>query len=139
MRDLTTAAAAAVQSLLESGVFDRAPHHPAVLGIGRFANATSHMFDASLLTGQISSLLVKTGKVVVSDLEQPATGSSSRSDFTLSGSVHEIGANRVESYGVTRQQTTYVFQFSLADSNNLIVWAENKEISRITTSPNQSF
>jgi len=132
-QDLMTTADAAVASLLESGVFDRGAHHPAVLSFGRFVNNTVQNIDMTLLTGQICATLVKTGKVAVAEKGHNAVDSSSRSDallppdFTLSGSVVET---RERSGGIN--QSTYTFQYSLADSNNLIIWAENKTINKTT-------
>jgi PBP1b-binding outer membrane lipoprotein LpoB len=130
-QDFTVAANYAVASLLESGVFDRAPHHPAVLAVGKFFNETSQQLDTSLLPSQICAALLKTGKVVLPEKGQNAVDSLSHSDalsrpdFTLSGSVVET---RERAWKIT--QSIYVFQFSLADSNSLTVWAENKEITK---------
>ena len=132
-QDLMVASDAAVPSLLESGIFDRATRRPAMLGIGRFENRTSGSFDMDLLTGQIRSALLETGKVVVVERGHNATDSSSqadalsRPDFTLSGKVIE---SRARTGSVN--QSTYIFQFSLTDSNNLTVWAKEQEISKFT-------
>ena len=130
-RDLMMAAEAAVQSILDSHVFERGPHHPAVLEIGKLVNGTSQQLDTSLLTGQIRASLLKTGTVAVADMEPEAVDSSSHikalshPDFTLSGRVVE---SRSRTGSIT--QSTYVFQFSLTDNNGLHVWEENKIITK---------
>jgi len=134
-QDLDTAANGAVQSLLASGVFDRVPHNPAVLSFGRIVNNTAQYIDMDLVTGAIRASLVKTGKVVVSGKGQntldtmPVTGSTSRPDFTLAGKLIET----IDHTG-NINQSSYVFQFSLADSNNLMVWEDEKTITKLSNS-----
>lgn len=131
--DLMAAAEAAVASLLGAGIFDRAPHHPAMLAISRFRNDTSQQFDMGLLTGQIGATLLKTGKVVLAGMDPkfteppPPVDGLARPDFTLSGSVVETIEHRR-----SIKQSTYVFQFALADSNGLVVWEECKTITKTT-------
>lgn len=131
LQDVPLAAEVAVQSLLVSSVFDRVPHHPAVLAIGRFENHTSRHLDTSLLTGQISAALLQSGKVVVAKMEPQSVDASAgsaelaRPDFTLSGRVFET----IERSG-RFIQSTYVFQLSLTDSNGVAVWAESKTITK---------
>jgi len=127
-QDLTVVADAAVESLLESGILDHAAHHPAVLGIGRYVNNTAQLFNSDVLSHQISVALVKTGKVVVDQRRQipTATTFEPTPDFILSGKVTQM----MQSTGNVEQASTFVFQFSLSDSNNLTVWAENKEITK---------
>ena len=133
MQDLMMAAEEAVASLLELGIFDRAPHHPAVLAISRFHNATSQQLDMSLLPGLIRASLLKTGKVVGVDMEPkageptPHVDAIARPELTLSGSV----VDTIERRGSIKQ-STYVFQFALAESNGLAVWSENKAITKTT-------
>ena len=125
------AAEAAVQSLVDSSVFERGPRHPAVLAIGKLVNETSQQLNTSLLTGQIRAALLQTGRVAVADMEPKAVDSSSHikalshPDFTLSGRVVE---SRSRTGSIT--QSTYAFQFSLADSDGLKVWEENKIITK---------
>ena len=131
MEDLMTVANQTVAVLLESGIFDRAPNHPAVLATGMFSNNTSQHFDMSLLTGEVRAGLLQTGKVVMSTVEPKAAESSpyadtlSRPDFVLSGRVVEMFLRT----GVSKQ-LTYVFQFSLNDSNDLAIWEHNVTITK---------
>lgn len=128
-QDLMVVANAAVDSLLESGILDRTAHHPAVLGIGRYVNNTSRLFDTSSLTSEISGALLKSGKVVVAreELNTTDTRFEPTPDFILSGKVVQM----IQRKGNVTQ-STFVFHFSLADSNNLTVWEEDKEISKLT-------
>lgn len=134
-QDIGTAANGAIQSLLASGVLDRVPHNPAVLSFGRIVNNTAQYIDMDLVTGAIRASLVKTGKVAVSGKGQntldtmPVTGSTSRPDFTLAGKLIET----IDHTG-NINQSSYVFQFSLADSNNLIVWEDEKKITKLSNS-----
>jgi hypothetical protein len=132
-QNLTVVANFALNSLLESGILDRTAHHPAVLGIGRYVNNTVQPFDSDLLTRQISVALLKMGKIVVAQQKQNTTDTTFEPtpDFVLSGKVVQM----IQSIGNVGQ-STFVFQFSLSDSNNLTVWAENKEITKITARKN---
>ena len=125
---LTIVAEAAVNSLLDSGILDRTAHHPAVLGIGRYVNNTGLCFDSDVLTHRISNALLKTGKVVVAQSKQNKGEITFEPtpDFILSGKVTQM----IQSTG-SKRKSTFVFQFSIADSNNLTVWVEEKEITKI--------
>lgn len=133
-KDLTMAAEAVVTPLLESGIFDRAPHHPAVLAISVFQNATSQQLDTSLLMDNIRVSLLKTGKAVVTAKEQNVVDLSPRADFLLSGKVSET-RERTGSI----KQSTYVFSFSLADNKGLTLWAENKMITKLVKRDQHGF
>ena len=131
MQDLRGVAIRAVGSLSESGIFDRAPNHPAVLASSSFSNHTSQQVDMSLLTGEVRVALLQTGKVVLTAVEPQAAESSlyantlSRPDFVLSGRVFQTIVRTGRS-----RQSSYVFQFSLSDSNRLAVWEENVTITK---------
>ena len=139
-QDLMMAAEAAVASLLESGVLDHAPRHPAVLSIGLFANNTSQNFDTRLLTHRILTHLVNSGKVVTAEKEADAVDSQSRPDtlaridFVLSGRIIQTILNTRSVH-----QSTYTFQFSLADRDGLIVWKEEKQVTKLTKRFNAGF
>lgn len=127
-QDLSLVTESAVNSLLDSGILDRTTHHPAVLGIGRYVNNTAQCFDSDVLTHRISIALLNAGKVVVAQSKQNKGDITFEPspDFILSGKVTQM----IQSTG-SKGKSTFVFQFSIADSNNLTVWLEEKEITKI--------
>ena len=69
-----------VNSLLESGVLDKASQHPAVIAIGRIINNTSLTIDPDLLMKKIQVSLNKGGKAVT----DTTRGALNNDDFTFS-------------------------------------------------------
>lgn len=130
--DLQKVSESVLQSLLESKVFDRAPHHPALLAMGRIENRTSQSFDTSSFAGLICAPLLQTGKVVALGKKDDGVDVSthadavSRPDFTLSGRVVETSTRRGNI-----KESTYVFQFSLVNNNRLAVWEANHSITKL--------
>ena len=126
-QDFSLVTESAVNSLLASDILDRTTHHPAVLGFGRYINNTSQLFDVEFLLHKISVALIKTGKVVVAQCKQNKSDITFEPtpDLILSGKVTQM----IQSTG-SKSKTTFVFQFSIADSNNLTVWVEEKEITK---------
>jgi hypothetical protein len=146
-QDWNRAASQMVQSLLDSGVLNRAPRQPAVMAISRIKNETSENVDVDLLVKNIRVSLLNSGKVVTSTTiglgghaEDPlAKDSKAASDFynntsqappdlpdyTLSGKIIE---EDVQSGSV--RQSTYTFQLSLTDKSGNAVWEEQKQITK---------
>jgi len=148
IQDWSKAADEMVDSLLTSGVLERAPRVPAVMAISRIINNTQQQVDTDYLTKKIRVELNKSGKVVTTTTvgaggraedqlakdaaeydafmkdKQPA--SSNMPDYSLSGKLLE---NRVRA-GSTRQ-VTYTFQLSLTEvATGYAVWEDEKEITK---------
>ena len=81
-QDMTLLADAAVASLLESGILDRAPHQPAA-PVPRFVNNTSRQLDFTLLPSQISATLLKASNVVAAEKGHDALDKASVSDSAI--------------------------------------------------------
>ncbi len=144
-QDFITAANAATQELLSSGVLDRVKNPPAVLAMSRIVNNTGQQIDIDLLTKKIRVALLQSGKAVTTTTfglggkaEDPlAQGIQQQQefmndqkttrlpDFTLSGKIIENTAKA----GNTRQ-STYSFQLSLTDQQGLAVWEGEKQITK---------
>ncbi len=147
IQDWTRAAEEMVQSLLTSGVLERAAEQPAVLGISVITNDTTQQVDTDRLTKKIRVALNKSGKVMTTTTvglggrqEDPlaaSTGDYQRylgetekkekmPHFTLSGKILE---DRVRRRDI--RQTTYTFQLSLTEvGSGLAVWEEEREITK---------
>lgn len=112
-----------VASLLESGVLDKVPKPPAVIGIGRIVNNTTLYIDRDELMKKIRVALNKGNKAVT----DTTGGVLNTLDFTFSGKIIE---NKTKDGNKT--QRTYTFQLSLTDSQGLAVWEEEKEVNKLT-------
>jgi penicillin-binding protein activator len=119
--DFSSQADQMIQSLLESGVLDKAAHKPAVLVVGRIVNNTTRQLDTDLLTKNIRVALNKSGKATT----DVTGGALSDPDYTLSGKIIE---SRVRQGDV--RQSTYTFQLSLSDQAGTAAWEEQKEITK---------
>lgn len=149
VQDWDAAAGEMIDSLLTSGVLDRAPKQPAVLAIDRIVNKTS---DANLDTAQLEKkirvALSRTGKVLTTTTygtkaesqiakdvqvkrdfvneDRPVDRSP---DYALTGRIIEDVARA----GNTRQ-ITFSFQLSLTDTRSgLAVWEDEKQIQKTGT------
>lgn len=147
IQDWSMAADQMVQSMLLSGVLDRAPQQPAVLGIGRITNKTTQLVDTDYLTKKIRVALNQSGKVVttttyglgdsaedelakqtmeIKQFQERDTQPMPLPYFTLTGKLLEDRA----SAGRTNQ-VTYTFQLSLTQTNNgLAVWEDERNITK---------
>jgi uncharacterized protein (TIGR02722 family) len=151
VQDWETAADSMIQSLLASGVIDKAPKQPAVLAIDRIVNKTTDAnLDTDMLGKKIRIALNRTGKVqttttyglkaestMAQDVQTKQDFLSGNAptdhspDFTLTGKIIEDIARN----GDTRQ-TTYDFQLSLTDTHSgLAVWEDEKTIQKTGTRP----
>ena len=105
-----------VESLMESGILDNAPQHPAVITIGRILNNTSQYFDSDLLTTKIRVALYKSGKATCIVI------ATTNANWVLSGKITESVAKSGRS--VPR---SYSVILSLADMHaNVILWEDEK-------------
>ncbi len=147
IQDWNNAADKLVASLLASGVLERAPEQPAVMGVSRIRNNTQQQVDTDSLTKKIRVALNQTGKVVTTTtlgvdgkVEDPMAadvgamnsfmaGEKQKTTlpyYTLSGKLLE---DRVRS-GST-EQITYTFQLSLTTvKDGLAVWEEETQITK---------
>jgi uncharacterized protein (TIGR02722 family) len=149
VQDWDAAAGQMIESLLSSGVLDRAPKQPAVLAIDRVVNKTSDAnLDTTQLTKNIRVALNRTGKVATTTTygvgaesqmaadvqtkrdfmsdDRPADRSP---DYTLTGRIIEDVARA----GNVRQ-ITFSFQLSLTDTRSgLAVWEDQRQIQKTGT------
>lgn len=147
IQDWSNAADQMVQSMLDSGVLQRAPEQPAILVISRITNNTTQQVDIDELTKKIRVALNRSGKVVTTTTFGPAgqvedpiarqtgelerfksgdTASMPLPYFSLSGKLLE---NRAQA-GRTKQ-VTYTFQLSLTEiRNGLAVWEDEVQITK---------
>jgi hypothetical protein len=145
IQDFNNASDAMVQSLLNSGVLEKAPQQPAVLAISRITNDTNQQFDMDLLTKNIRVALNQSGKVLTTTTfganpedktaqeagnmqafmaGQPAP--TRLPDYTLSGKIIATTVNAGDIY-----QRTFTFQLSLTDiRSGLAVWEDQKQITK---------
>ncbi len=152
IQDWNNAAGQLVASLLNSGVLERAPRQPAILGISRIVNNTQQQVDTDSLIKKIRVDLNRSGKVLtttviglggraedplaLAEAEYRATVDDTapaavRPDFSLSGKLLEDRARA----GRTRQ-VTYSFQLSLTEiATGLAVWEEEVQITKAGTRP----
>ncbi len=146
IQDWNEAADRMIDSLLISGVLDRAPEQPSVMAVSRIVNNTSIQVDTNMLTGKIRRDLNQSGKVLTTTtiglggaedplaedermyqefLEDRPT-EQRRPYFTLSGRIME---DQVRA-GRTRQ-TTYIFQLAMTEvSSGLAVWEDEVQITK---------
>ncbi|MBM4006458.1 MAG: penicillin-binding protein activator LpoB [Planctomycetes bacterium] len=148
IQDFNQAADKMVQSMMVSGVLERAPRKPAVMGISRIVNDTSSQFDTDQLTKKIRVALLNTGKIEVTntiglggapedpmakgvqDMKDFESGNANKApdlpDYTLTAKILE---NRA-SAGDTRQ-VSYIFQMSLTDTRSgRGVWEGEETITK---------
>jgi uncharacterized protein (TIGR02722 family) len=148
IQDFNQAADNLVQSMMVSGVLERAPRQPAVMGISRVVNDTSTAFDTDQLVKKIRVALLQTGKIEVTttiglggkaedpmakgvqDMKDFESGQSNKMpdlpDYTLTSKILE---NRA-SAGDTRQ-VSYIFQMSLTDTRSgRAVWEGEETITK---------
>lgn len=147
IQDWSNAADQMVQSLLESGVLNRAPEQPAIMVVSRIVNNTTQQVDTDELTKKIRVALNRSGKVITTTTFGPAgsvedplareTGELMRFQegstasmplpwFSLSGKLLE---NRAQA-GRTRQ-VTYTFQLSMTEiRSGLAVWEDEVQITK---------
>lgn len=146
IQDWANAGDQMVQSLLTSGVLERAPRQPALMAISRIVNNTMQQVDTDYLTKQIRVALLQSGKVETTTTmglggvgEDPlAQGFQEEAEFmgtapaqetpffTLSGKLLEDRARA----GKVRQ-TTYTFQLSLTEvASGRAVWEDQVQITK---------
>jgi len=146
VQDWENAAAAMVQSLLDSKAIEQAPIQPALLAIDRIVNKTTDAnLDTDMLAKKIRISLMKTGKVQTTTTYGTKAESKMAQDvqtkkeflsgdapkdhsphFILSGKIIEDTARE----GNTRQ-VTYVFQLALTSTaSGAAVWEDEKTIQK---------
>lgn len=153
IQDWSNAAEQMVNSLLTSGVLERAPEQPAILGISRIINNTQQQVDTDALVKKIRVALNQSGKAVTTttigvgdDVEDPLAKSSGEYEnfmndepqgkrpmphFTLSGKLLE---DRVRADN--KRQVTYTFQLSLTEvGSGLALWEDEKQITKMGERP----
>jgi uncharacterized protein (TIGR02722 family) len=155
-QDWVNAADQMVQSLIVSGVIERAERQPAVLGISRIINDTQQRVDTDALVKKIRVALNKTGKVVTTTTlglggrsEDPMAKSAAEMkrfmndepqaldlpDFSLSGKLLEQRATDGKD-----RQVTYTFQLSLTElSTGYAIWEDEVNIQKVGRKSNLSW
>lgn len=147
--DFYMAADDMVSSMISSGVLERAPVQPAILGISRLINDTREQFDTDQLVKKIRVSLNRTGKVMTTTtvglggrIEDPMAGSirdreeylkgrsavqDNTPNFTLSGKIIQPPIIR----DGRERQNSYIFQLTLTDiRSGLAVWEDEKTITK---------
>jgi penicillin-binding protein activator len=152
IQDWNEAADRMIDSLLASGVLERAPEQPSVMAVSRISNHTSIQVDTNMLTGKIRRDLNQSGKVLTTTtiglggrVEDPLAqterefqefmedrpSEQRRPYFTLSGRIME---DQVQA-GRTRQ-ATYIFQLAMTEiTSGLAVWEDEVMITKQGTRP----
>lgn len=138
IQDWSSASDQMIDSLLSSGVLERAPSQPAVLAVSRIINDTRTHVDTDLLTKRIRIALNRSGKAmttttidVLASPEDPLAAAVSQKAaptpfFSLSGKILEVNARAGDT-----KQVTYVFQLSLTEiTSGLAVWEDQVEITK---------
>lgn len=147
IQDWDNSANKLVDSLLTSGVIERAKRQPAVLGISRISNRTTQHVDTDNLIKKIRIALNRTGKIettttIGATSEDPlaqqtaeynammgiteSDPTSNTPDFSLSGKLLEDRARD----GSIRQ-ITYTFQMTLTDvKTGRAVWEDEVLITK---------
>ncbi|MDP0495486.1 MAG: penicillin-binding protein activator LpoB [Verrucomicrobiota bacterium JB024] len=138
IQDWSSASDQMIDSLLSSGVLERAPSQPAVLAVSRIINDTRTHVDTDLLTKRIRIALNRSGKAmttttidVLASPEDPLAAAVSQKAaptpfFSLSGKILEVNARAGDT-----KQVTYVFQLSLTEiTTGLAVWEDQVEITK---------
>ncbi len=152
IQDWNEAADRMIDSLLTSGVLERAPEQPSVMAVSRISNHTSIQVDTNMLTGKIRRDLNQSGKVLTTTtiglggrVEDPLAqterefqefmedrpSEQRRPYFSLSGRIME---DQVQA-GRTRQ-ATYIFQLAMTEiTSGLAVWEDEVMITKQGTRP----
>jgi uncharacterized protein (TIGR02722 family) len=144
IQDYSAAAETMINSLLASGVVDKAPRPPAIMAISRIVNNTTQQIDTDMLVKKIRVALNQSGKVLTTTVvglgglaEDPLAkelqqtnefdndnkGPRAKPNFTLSGKIIEQRTQVGDTH-----QVAYVFQLSMTDSRGLAVWENEKQI-----------
>jgi uncharacterized protein (TIGR02722 family) len=156
IQDFNSAAATMTQSLLNSGVLEKAPSQPAVMAISRITNDTGQQFDTDNLIKNIRVALNNSGKVVTTTTtglggkaEDPLARDAGNMQafmqgqqapsripfFSLSGKILVSTAKAGDIY-----QRTYTFQLSLTEiSSGNAVWEDQKQITKQGKQPAVGF
>lgn len=129
-QDFAAKADEMIQSMLDSPIFEKAAHKPAILVVGRIVNNTGRNFDMDLLIKKIRVALNKGGKAIT-DI---TGGALNNPDFTLSGKIIENRSREGNTH-----QSAYTFQLSLSNSQGLAVWEDEKEITKQGTRASVGF
>ena len=137
IQDWSHAADQMIQSLLASGVLEKASEQPVIMAISRIVNDTTQQIDTDMLAKKIRVALHQSGKVFTTTTvglgetaEDPLAESLQEAPpspyFSLSGKILEDRA----SAGRTKQ-ATYIFQLSLTQvSTGIAVWEEEVLITK---------
>lgn len=132
IQDIQVATSGMLESLLETGILERAPHKPARLVLDRIVNDTSSRFDVGELLYRMREQLVNSGQAEVvttwgsnaesqeaqdiarreAFLSGKTQQESAQPDFTLTGKITQIKRRA----GNVRQ-TTYTFRLTLTNVN----------------------
>ena len=141
IQDWAQAADEMVQSMVESGVLEKAPEQPAVMAVSQIVNDTSESVNIERLTGRLRASLNRTGKIVTSTtiglgdvpedplaLREAEKRDSERPEvfWSLSGVILEDSVR-------TRRtaQSTYIFILRLTEvDSQLALWEEERRITK---------
>jgi uncharacterized protein (TIGR02722 family) len=144
IQDIQMAASGMLESMLKTGVLERAEHKPARLLLNPIVNDTSSQFDVGELTYRMREQLVNSGQAQVitaygkytedqAALEEMRRRSfesgetpNVQPDLTMSGKITQIKRQA----GSTRQ-TTYTFRLTLTDpATGLEVWTKIEDVTK---------
>ncbi len=137
-----------VNSLIASGVLDKAPEFPSILGVSRVVNNTQQQVDTDALVKKIRVALNQSGKVVTTT----TVGLGGKAEDPLAKEAAEYAAAMGGEKPVTKMpywtlsgklledkikqgnqtQITYTFQLSLTQvKNGLAMWEAEEQISKV--------
>jgi len=137
-----------VGSLLTSGILDKAPQQPSIMGISRIINNTQQQVDTDALVKKIRVALSQSGKVITTTTvglggkaEDPLAKEAAEYNaamggektvvqmpyWSLSGKLLEDKIRQGSS-----TQITYTFQLSLTQvKTGLAMWEADEQISKV--------
>jgi uncharacterized protein (TIGR02722 family) len=145
-----------INSLLSSGVLDRAPQLPSIMGVSRIINNTQQQVDTDSLVKKLRVALNQTGKVITTTTiglggkaEDPLAKEAAEYNAAMSGEKASVtmpywtlSGKLLEDRVVSGKNTqvTYTFQLSLTQvKTGLAQWEGEEQISKVAKRPGVSW
>ncbi len=144
IQDFASAADEMMQDLIDFAGADLtgADGEKPIIAISRVKNNTQENFDVDLLVKKMRTTLTKTKKVYTTttlnlekgedplaeealEMEERTTGTNTLHNYTLSGKILQVTAK-----AGSKIQNSFVFQLSLSDRRGLVLWENEKIITK---------